>query len=72
MSTTTQQDAYRDAIALCHEWPDSEGSVTQDEPFIYVKIRNPYQGLLLEDLIRNHGFMLSSRTRIDGQIVLFA
>jgi len=71
MSTTHREKAYRDAIALCHEWPDSKGVVEQDEPFVYVKIRNPYDGLLLERLIRDYGFMVSSKTRGEDGIVLF-
>lgn len=67
----TTGDAWRDAIAACHKWSESEGVVTQDGATTYVKIREPYKGLLLEELIRSHGFKLSAHTRASDCIVLF-
>ncbi len=71
MSLSHREKVYRDAIAACHEWPDSGGVVTQDDPFIYVKIRDPYGGLLVEELIQKHGFQLSYRTKGSDCIILF-
>jgi len=77
MSTTLRQDAYRNAIALCHEHPEARGVVTKEErdgpDRVYVRIRNPLRGLLAEKLIRDHRFLIAAQTRRynDSTLVLF-
>lgn len=71
-------DAYRNAIALCHEYPDSRGVVSKKESGghdkVYVRVRNPERGLLAEKLIREHRFLIAAQTKRygDGTLVLFA
>ena len=79
MSTNLRQDAYRSAIALCHEYPESRGVVFKKEQAfghdrVFVRIRNPMRGLLAENLIREHRFLIASQTRRydDNTLVLFA
>jgi len=78
MSRNSKHDVYRNAIALCHEYPESRGVVTKKEFDTYdrvlVRIRDPLKGLLFEHLIRDHGFLLAAQTRRydDGTVVLFA
>jgi hypothetical protein len=79
MSTTLRQDTYRNAIALCHEYPNANGVVYKNErdfghDRVYVRIRNPFRGLLAEKLIRDHRFLIAAQSRRydDGTLVLFA
>jgi len=68
----TTGDAWRDAIALCHRYPECNGSVTRgDDGTVYVSIRDPYRGLLAERLIQDAGFLLSYATEMEGRLVLF-
>jgi len=78
MSTTLRQDAYRNAIALCHEYPHARGVVSKKErdfghDRVYVRIRKPSRGLLAEKLIRDHRFLIAHETGRydDGTLVLF-
>ena len=74
---TTKQDPWRAAIALCHEYPESGGVVSKprDDRFeeVFVSVRNPTEGLLVEHLIREHRFLVAAETNRydDGTLVLF-
>jgi hypothetical protein len=77
MSTTRKQQAYRNAIALSHEYPEARAVVTKEErdgpDRVYVRIRHPFRGLLAEKLIREHRFLITSQTKQydDDTLVLF-
>jgi hypothetical protein len=71
------QDPWRAAIALCKDYPEAGGVVSKprDDRFedVFVRVRNPSEGLLVEHLIRDHRFLVAAETERydDSTIVLF-